>query len=287
VSTHATVATRMANQRPIGVFDSGVGGLTVVRALGERLPGEELLYLGDTARVPYGSKSAETIARYSRMSTRFLLERGVKMIVVACNTASAYALDELRRAVEVPVLGAVEPGAQAAIEATRSGRVGVIGTLATVRSGAYPRAIAALAEKSGRGPVEVTAHACPLFVPLAEEGWIDGPVAEAVARRYLGELAERSPEIDVLVLGCTHYPLLRSVLERVARERFRHEVTLVDSAEAMAQRTRALLDLHDLQRLPDSPPGRLRCYVTDDARIDEVGARFFGQPLGSIERVDL
>src|SRR6185503_8868708 len=164
VSTHATVATRMANQRPIGVFDSGVGGLTVVRALGERLPGEELIYLGDTARVPYGSKSAETVARYSRMSTRFLLERGVKMIVVACNTASAYALEELSATVEVPVLGAVEPGARAAVAATRSGKIGVLGTLGTVRSGAYPRAIAACAEAAGRAPVEVTAHACPLLV---------------------------------------------------------------------------------------------------------------------------
>jgi glutamate racemase len=277
----------MANQRPIGVFDSGVGGLTVVRALGERLPGEELIYLGDTARVPYGSKSAETVARYSRMSTRFLLERDVKMIVIACNTASAYALEELKSAVGVPVLGAVEPGARAAVAATRSGKVGVIGTLGTVRSGAYPRAIAEAAKAAGRAPVQVTAHPCPLLVPLAEEGWTDGAVAEAVARRYLDELAAAAPELDVLLLGCTHYPLLRGVLERVARERFGHDVKLVDSAEAMAHATFALLALHDLARMSEPVRCALRCYVTDDARIEEVGARFFGRPLGPVERVDL
>jgi glutamate racemase len=266
----------------IGVFDSGVGGLTVVRAVSERLPGEELIYLGDTARVPYGSKSAETVTRYAELSTRFLLEQRVKMIVVACNTASAYALDALRATLPVPVLGAVEPGARAAVAATRSGRVGVIGTLGTVRSGAYPRAIAAAA---GGAAVEVTARACPLFVPLAEEGWTDDAIAEAVARRYLGEMAAEAPDIDVLVLGCTHYPILRPVLSRVARELFGHELQLVDSAESMAQAARAELERLGLLR-PDAS-GSLRCYVTDDARIDEVGSRFLGRHLGEILRVDL
>lgn len=272
----------MMRDSAIGIFDSGVGGLTVVRSLGERLPGEELVYLGDTARVPYGSKSAETVVRYSRMSSAFLLSQGVKMIVVACNTASAYAVEELKRSLPVPVLGVVEPGARAAVEATRSGRIGVIGTLGTVRSGAYARAIA---EAAGSRRVEVTAKACPLFVPLAEEGWIDDSVAEAVARRYLGELARDAPDLDVIVLGCTHYPLLRPVLERVAAELFGHALVLVDSAEAMAQAARAELDRLGLRRLHGG--SLLRCYVTDDARIDEVGSRFLGRTLGDIRRIDL
>lgn len=272
----------MRAQAAIGVFDSGVGGLTVVRSLTERLPKEEIVYLGDTARVPYGSKSAETVARYSRNAARFLVGEGVKMIVVACNTASAFALDVLRAELALPVLGAVEPGARAAVAATRSGRVGVIGTLGTVRSGSYARAIAAL-----DAGVHVTAHACPLLVPLAEEGWLDDDVAAAVARRYLAALAVDAPEIDVLVLGCTHYPLLRPLLARVAEEVFGHAVTLVDSAQAMAEVARAELERLGLLRGDDDGGGGLRCYVTDDARIDEVGHRFLGRHLGEIIRVDL
>jgi glutamate racemase len=265
----------------IGIFDSGVGGLTVVRSVSERLPKEELIYLGDTARVPYGSKSAETVVRYSQMAARFLVGQGVKMVIVACNTASAFALETLRAELPLPVLGAVEPGAQAAVAATRSGRIGVIGTLGTVRSGSYPRAIAALDAR-----VQVTARACPLLVPLAEEGWLDDEIAAAVARRYLDALAADAPEIDVLVLGCTHYPLLRPLLERVARERFGHSVTLVDSASAMAEVAHAELARLDLLRDGDAD-GALRCYVTDDARIDEVGHRFLGRHLGDILRIDL
>lgn len=270
----------MRQDAAIGVFDSGVGGLTVVRSVTERLPNEEVIYLGDTARVPYGSKSGETVVRYSRMAARFLVDQGVKMILVACNTASAFALDTLRDELSLPVLGAVEPGARAAVAATRSGKVGVIGTLGTVRSGSYPRAIAALDPA-----VQVTARACPLFVPLAEEGWLDDEVAAAVARRYLGELRAEAPDVDVLVLGCTHYPLLRPLLGRVAREVFDREVTLVDSAEAMADAARAELARRAL--LHAGVRTRLRCYVTDDARIDEVGSRFLGRQLGAITRVDL
>ena len=272
----------MQQTSAVGVFDSGVGGLTVVRALSERLPEEELIYLGDTARVPYGSKSAETVSRYAQLSTRFLLEQNVKMVVVACNTASAYALETLRATLPVPVLGAVEPGARAAVEATRSGKIGVIGTLGTIRSGAYPRAIAAAA---GARPLTVTLRACPLFVPLAEEGWTDDAIAEAIARRYLEEMAREAPDLDVLVLGCTHYPLLRPVLGRVARELFGHELRLVDSAEAMARAADEELSRLGLRR--SGGPGALRCYVTDDARIDEVGTRFLGRKLGEIIRVDL
>ena len=272
----------MRAQAAIGVFDSGVGGLTVVRSLTERLPKEEIVYLGDTARVPYGSKSAETVARYSRNAARFLVGEGVKMIVIACNTASAFALDVLRAELALPVLGAVEPGARAAVAATRTGRIGVIGTLGTVRSGSYVRAIAAV-----DAHVHVTAHACPLFVPLAEEGWLDDDVAAAVARRYLRELALDAPELDVLVLGCTHYPLLRPLLTRVAQEVFGHEVTLVDSAQAMAEVARGELERLGLLRGDGDAHGALRCYVTDDARIDEVGHRFLGRHLGDIIRVDL
>jgi glutamate racemase len=268
-------------QAAIGVFDSGVGGLTVVRSLTERLPKEELIYLGDTARVPYGSKSAETVARYSRNAARFLVDQGVKMVVVACNTASAFALDTLRAELALPVLGAVEPGARAAVAATRTGRIGVIGTLGTVRSGSYPRAIAAVDAK-----VRVTARACPLLVPLAEEGWLDDHVAEAVARRYLTELKDEAPDLDVLVLGCTHYPLLRPLLARVAREVFGRDVALVDSADSMAHVAWEELTRLGLLRA-DGLRGELRCYVTDDARIDEVGHRFLGRHLGDIIRVDL
>jgi glutamate racemase len=274
----------MDAERPIGVFDSGLGGLTVVRALRQRLPGEHIVYLGDTARLPYGTKSPETVGFYSLKSARFLLERGVKMLLVACNTASASALPLLEREMPVPVLGAVGPGAETAVAATRSGQVGVIGTLTTVRSGAYPQAIAA------RDPrVQVVQLACPLLVPLAEEGWLgDGAplevqAAEAVVRRYLAELHKAAPELDVLVLGCTHYPLLQPLLGRVAETLWRGEVRLVDSARAMAQA--AALALGERRRTADS--GRLECYVTDEARLGEVGGRFLGQPLGSVEKVDL
>jgi glutamate racemase len=245
------------------------------------LPKEEIIYLGDTARVPYGSKSAETVVRYSRMATDFLVGESVKMIVVACNTASAFALDALRAQLPLPVLGVIEPGARAAVAATRSGRIGVIGTLGTVRSGSYTRAIASVEPRA-----EVTARACPLLVPLAEEGWLDDDIAAAVARRYLTELAAEAPAIDVLVLGCTHYPLLRPLLQRVAREVFAHEVTLVDSAETMAQAADLELTRLDIHRHGAGEP-QMRCYVTDDARLDEVAARFWGRKLPSAVRVDL
>jgi glutamate racemase len=269
----------------IGVFDSGVGGLTVVRALTERLPAESILYLGDTARVPYGNKSAATVRRYADNAARFLVEREVKALLIACNTASAYAIDALSASSPVPVLGAVEPGARAAVRASHSGRIGVLGTLGTVRSGAYPRALVREADRLGRR-VQVAARACPLLVPLVEEGWLDGEVPELVARRYLGELHAEDPELDVLVLGCTHYPLLRPLLQRLADERFARPMTLVDSAATMAEETAALLGAQGLLTTAGAR-GRLRCALTDDARIDEVGARFLGAPLGEIERVDL
>jgi glutamate racemase len=262
----------------IGVFDSGVGGLTVARALSEAVPGVTLLYLGDTARVPYGSKSADTVARYSRMAARFLTDRGVEMLVVACNTASAYALEALKAELPIPVLGVIEPGARAAAAATRSGQIGVIGTLGTVRSRAYERAIGAVNPALG-----VTAHACPLLVPLAEEGWIgDDPIAAQVVRRYLEELRARAADLDVLVLGCTHYPLLRPLIGRIAAEIFGRPITLIDSADAIATAVKQAR-----RPTPDAGASRLQCYVTDEARIGEIGERFFGRSLGTVERVDL
>jgi glutamate racemase len=264
---------------PIGVFDSGVGGLTVVQAVRRVLPREEILYLGDTARVPYGSKSPETVIRYSRACARFLTERGVKLLVVACNTASAHAIPALDAAVGVPVIGAVEPGARAAHAASRSGHIGVIGTLGTIRSGAYADALRRL----NHGAV-ITGQACPLLVPLAEEGWSDDDVAHTIALRYLRELAGRDATIDTLVLGCTHYPLLAPVLARAAERAFAHPVRLVDSATAMAQvAADTLASRHALEE----GAGTLRVFVTDASRLDELGPRFLGEALAHFETVDL
>jgi glutamate racemase len=264
----------------IGVFDSGVGGLTVVRALREELPAERIIYLGDTARVPYGSKSPQTVLRYSRNNARFLLARGVKLLVIACNTASAHALPSLGDELPVPVLGVVEPGAREAVAATRTGRLGVIGTLGTIRSSSYRRAIAAVAPT-----LQVATQACPLFVPLAEEGWLEGEVPRLTAERYLGELFAALDGIDTLVLGCTHYPLLRPVLSEVATRLAGRPVTLVDSAGAMARATRDALAAAGLRRT--GGPGALECYITDAARIAEWGPRFLGEPLGHVEEVDV
>jgi glutamate racemase len=272
-------ATAMTKRHPIGVFDSGVGGLTVVRALRRALPGEDIIYLGDTARVPYGNKSPRTVEKYSLACQRFLLDRGVKLVLIACNTASANALPALASASPVPVIGAVEPGAASALAATKSAHIGVIGTLGTVRSGAYAKAITA------RNPdAKLTALACPLLVPLAEEGWTDDDVAMLVARRYLAQLFEQDRSIDTLVLGCTHYPLLRDVLTRVAHELAGREIAVVDSASAMAEAAREALGSGPNKR---TQAGRLDCFATDTSRLDELAPRFLGEPLTGFELVDL
>jgi glutamate racemase len=266
-------------RHPIGVFDSGVGGLTVVRALRKVLPGEDIVYLGDTARVPYGSKSPRTVERYSLACQRFLLDHSVKLVLIACNTASANALPALAAASPVPVIGAVDPGAASALLATENRHIGVIGTLSTVRSGAYAKAIGA------RDPGAVlTALPCPLLVPLAEEGWTDDEVAVLVARRYLAQLLEQDPQIDTLVLGCTHYPLLRGVIERVARDLAGRPIMVVDSATAMAEAAREALGSKENKR---SGAGRFDCFCTDVSRLDETAPRFLGEPLTSFELVDL
>src|SRR5215813_11088773 len=254
--------------RPIGVFDSGVGGLTVLRALRRRFPGESMLYLGDTARVPYGTKSAEVVTRYSLRNAAFLAARDIKLLVVACNTSSAVALPALRATLGVPVLGVIEPGARAALRRTRSGVLGVIGTPGTIASGAYQRALAA--ERAG---LDIHARACPLFVPLAEEGWVEGDVPRLVAREYLEPLAKAG--IDTLVLGCTHYPLLKGVVGEVLGP----SVGLVDSAEATADEVGALLEAGMVGR--GSIPG-LSLYVTDlPQRMPELSTRFLGESIDS------
>ena len=221
--------------KPIGVFDSGVGGLTVAREIMRQLPGERLIYFGDTARVPYGSKSKETITRYSRQIIRFLQEKGVKAIVVACNTASALALPQIRTEIAIPIIGVVKPGAKVAAETTRNGRIGVIGTEATIGSQIYTRVI-----HEHNPAAEVIGKPCPLFVPLVEEGWRKDPITEEIARRYLDSF--QSSGIDTMIMGCTHYPLLRSTLRRILGE----SVTLVNPAYETAQSLKALLEEQDL-----------------------------------------
>lgn len=268
---------------PIGVFDSGVGGLTVVRALRALLPAEDILYLGDTARVPYGAKSPKTVLRYSLACGRFLLKHGVKMLVVACNTASAHALPDLQAAVGIPVLGAIEPGARTAHAASQSGHIGVIGTLGTISSGAYVKALRAL----NHGAV-ITGQACPLLVPLAEEGWLDDEIALLVATRYLGELSVHDSNIDTLVLGCTHYPLLTKVLSQAAERTFPRHVVLVDSATAMAHAAKNALEARaELRDSTRGLRGQLRCFMTDTSRLEELAPRFLGEPISAFATVDL
>ena len=238
-------------QQPIGVFDSGIGGLTVVSALRQLLPNESIFYVGDTARVPYGGKSAATVQRYSREIAAILLQENAKTIVVACNTASALALPDLEETLPVTVTGVINPGARAALTQTRTGHIGVIGTRATINSGAYERALRAL-----NSEVRVTARPCPLLVPLIEEGWLESSVTDDIIRQYLAPLLQDG--IDTLVLGCTHYPLLRKAIARVAGE----NITLVDSAENCAKAVRDLLVGKNLSASPASG-GSLRVALTD------------------------
>jgi glutamate racemase len=262
------------------VFDSGLGGLTVVRAMRAHCANETIVYLGDTARVPYGTRSPETIIRYARACGRMLAQHSIKTLVVACNTVSAVALDVLRVELDVPVLGVIEPGARAAVHATRSGRVGVIGTASTMASGAYPRAVASHASTS-----EVFSVAAPLLVPLVEEGWLEGAVPTLVVERYLRELVGH--DIDTLVLGCTHYPMLRPIIESVAKQLLGAHTSVVDSAEATARELAEFLRTRDLLAEQDSV-GKLLLKVTDrPQRFAEVAERFLGHAVGAVEVVDL
>jgi len=258
---------------PIGVFDSGVGGLTVVAALQRLLPRESILYLGDTARLPYGTKSPSTVLAYSRRIVDFLVDRGVKAVVVACNTASAVTVGALQP--PVPLWGVLQPGAARAAALTR-GRVGVIATESTVKSDAYGRELKRL-----RPDVEVISRACPLFVPLVEEGWHDDPVAREVARRYLEPL--RAEEVDTLVLGCTHYPLLTGMISLVVGE----GVTLVSSAEETAKDVYRVLVRDGLERDPSAGPPKHRFLATGDAApFAKVGRRFLGPEMGQVASME-
>lgn len=289
---------------PLGVFDSGLGGLTVVRALLDRLPEERIVYLGDTARVPYGTRSAETVIRYARGCARVLTERGVKALVIACNTVSAVAVDILRAELDMPVIGVVEPGARAALDAAERTaaqrtvtegralgqegplpRIGVLGTQGTINSGAYPRAVHQLSSR-----FEVVGRAAPLLVPLVEEGWLEGEVPRLAVERYVRALLDEGA--GVIVLGCTHYPLLQPVVERVAQELAGREIPVVDSASATAQLVAELLEDG---RIPgraasrvESHAERLELLVTDlPGGFQRVAELFLGEHTPQAEQIDL
>ena len=269
----------------IGVFDSGFGGLTVLRALIQRLPQAQFAFLGDTARLPYGSKSRRTIARYAAQSAQFLVrEQGAEFLVIACNTASALALDAIQEAaLGVPVLGVIAPGATAARAASRTGDVLVIATEATVQSHAY----AAACRAQGLRALE---KACPLLVPLVEEGWTDHPVTAEVIRIYLEELTTEAAAAglnpDTLVLGCTHYPLLRPLLERIIARAVPAGIRVIDSAEAAAEAALRLFGQRETEER--SPAAQVRCFATDSVdKFERLGSRFLGRPVGKVELVDL
>jgi glutamate racemase len=270
-----------AGRLKIGVFDSGFGGLTVLRALLPLLPEAEFLYLGDTARLPYGSKSRATIVRYALSSTRFLLDQGADFLVIACNTATALALEEIRGSTSVPVLGVIETGANEAASWSKTREILVIGTDATIASHAY----AAACRERGLRALE---KACPLLVPLVEEGWVDHPVTVEVIRIYLTELLEQAQEAeldpDTLVLGCTHYPLLRPMMEAAVAPAIR----VIDSAQATASQAAQLLAGHRRLTVGRSTSGKCRFFATDSvSKFRRLGARFLGSAIDEVELVDL
>jgi glutamate racemase len=275
-------------EAPLGVFDSGLGGLTVARAILEALPNERIVYLGDTARVPYGTRSAETVIRYARGCAKVLIERGVKALVIACNTVSAVALDLLRAELDLPVIGVIEPGAETAVRALSSlppggapPKVGVLGTAGTIASNAYPRAVALVSTR-----VEVVGQAAPLLVPLVEEGWLEGEVPRLAVRRYVEPLVRAGA--GVIVLGCTHYPLLKNVIAEVAAELAGRPIPVVDSAEATARALRRAIDEDRLPGATEPPASRLELYVTDLPSSFAATARaFLGMDTSSVQQIDL
>lgn len=262
------------SNHPIGVFDSGLGGLTVVKQIIQFLPNEKIVYFGDTARVPYGTKSQDTIIRYSREISALLLKHKVKMIVVACNTASALALDVLTKEIRIPVLGVIGPGARKAAHSTKKGKVGIIATSSTVRSGAYAAKIHAENRR-----INVISQACPLFVPLVEEGWFDHPVTETVAREYLKPIVKAG--VDTLILGCTHYPLLKNVLHSVMGP----QVALVDSAEEVAAQVRQMLQQKGLLRTTLSPAEHVFLVSDEPHNFKRLAQRFLGGGVKEVKHV--
>lgn len=258
---------------PIGIFDSGVGGLTVMRQIMNELPHESILYLGDTARVPYGIRSPETVVRYSIENAEFLSSKGIKLLVIACNTASSVSLQTLRERLDIPVVGVIEPGAREAVRSTRTKRIAVIGTETTIRSGAYERAI-----KDIDRTIDVKGIACPLFVPLVEEGWLNGDVVRLVAERYLSQLKYDS--FDTLVLGCTHYPMIKDVIADVVK------VRLIDSAIETAKEVKQILMDGDMLNYGNRPVREF--FVTDaPEKFREMGSRFLGHDITDVSKIKL
>ena len=275
--TFCGVMVEAASSKAIGVFDSGVGGLTVVNEIRTKLPSEHIIYLGDTARVPYGTRSPQTVQRYALSNTDFLLTKDIKLLVIACNTASAVATEMLQDKYDIPVIDVIRPGARAAVEASRTGRIGIIGTDGTIASGSYQKEIRRL-----EPGCSIFVQSCPMFVPLAENGWCspDDDVVLLTARRYLDVLAEA--RIDTLVLGCTHYPLLKNTLADVLGD----GVTLVDSAEETARTVAASLKQHALEGY--GVEGQTRFFVSDvPTRFERVGSHFLGHSLGKVEQVSV
>lgn len=262
---------------PIGVFDSGLGGLTVVREMLDVLPHEDMIYLGDTARVPYGIRSKETVIRYALEGAKFMISRGIKVLVIACNTVSAVGIDEIRKCTDIPVIGVIEPGARAAVGRSAARKIGVIGTEATIRSGSYPEAMLMMNPR-----LSITERSCPLFVPLVEEGWLDGELPELAAHTYLDHM--KGEGIDALVLGCTHYPLLKPVLQRVMGP----GIALIDSATETVRTVRTVLERRRLQRTNTDRAATRQFFVTDDPeRFKAIGQKFLGHKIADISKVEL
>ena len=262
------------NRRPIGVFDSGIGGLTVVRALKKLLPKEDIVYLGDTARLPYGTKSTDAIIQFSRENTNFLLSRRVKFIVIACYSSTSVALDTIQQNSPIPVIGVIEPGVRKALKLTSSGRIGVIGTALTIYSGAYERAFRRLSNRC-----EILGRACPLFVPLVEEGWFEHPATELIVRTYLEPLKEDN--IDTLLLGCTHYPLLLDVIKKVMGS-----INYVDASNEVVSELARQLKAKGMEN--PHGKGNVAIYLTDlSMNFKEIGERFLGEPMKTFSRISL
>lgn len=266
----------MNRTNPVGIFDSGIGGLTVVKELEQILPNENLVYFGDTARVPYGSKSNETVIEYSKQDAKFLLNKNVKMIVVACNTASSVALNDLRKSFDIPIVGMIEPGVKAAINKTKNGKIGVIGTHATINNKAYSKELLKQNKK-----LKVFEKACPLFVPLAEEGMIDHPATKLIAEEYLSELKKK--KVDTLILGCTHYPILSKVIQEVMG----NDVVLIDSGKAASSIVESYLQGRGL-RNESHQIGKREYYVSDlPQKFKTIANTFLGKPINDLRKIDL
>jgi len=261
---------------PIGIFDSGIGGLTVFKEIIYKMPLEDVIYLGDTARVPYGIRSEETIIRYAIENTEFLLNIGIKMVIIACNTVSAIGVKQVAEKADIPVIGVIKPGAFAAVRYSKNKRIGVIGTEATINSGAYYREIKSIAPEA-----QVYTKACPLFVPLVEEGWIEGDITTLIAQEYLKDL--KNIGIDTLVLGCTHYPLLKKTLKKIMGD----TVMLIDSAVETAVLAKKVLEIKGLLRTTNPMPKR-KFFVTDSPeRFRKIGERFLNKPLIYVDKVEI